>query len=308
MVVDSNFDGVNCGNCSGASSEWKVVTNFGFSIFTTLDEPYLSLARVAVQSLLDFSEHRIHVTAINGRLEWKHERITTDSVRISRMDFERVCYVKTHSSLTSPFDQTLQMDADMIASPSIDEVFGLQPRNAVFPCGALHPFDPVNQLPIMKVLGVTAKTQPYVHATYLFTATSLPFLMELKEVETWFLKRKRFHIKPRPANFDETLLNVLLWKHRVVDAYTDAFDPYFDYFINPTSDILGTSIMNRPVHRYLAHGQKCVQCAVQTLSQMRKMKALNLWTKETPLWNVHVPALSPHNHLVPFEQNAFFEF
>jgi hypothetical protein len=260
-----------------------LVSSKGFVIFTTVNQPYFNLASVAVKSLLRFSKHDVFVVGINGRIPWKHDRILTESVSLSKPNFENICYLKTQSSLLSPFQQSLQMDADMVASPSIDKVFDLERSKSSFPKGALHPFDPVNQLGLMKLLGVSAKTQPYVHATYLYDMNSVPFLEEVAEIERWIIKRRFFGMGYTPPNFDETILNVALWKHRAYDSFIETYDPSFESFLEPRGDRTMKEIFGFPVHRHIMHGQKCPTCAAETLTRLDEMNQKGQWSNSADI-------------------------
>jgi hypothetical protein len=260
-----------------------LMSSKGFVLFTTVNHPYLNLASVAVKSLLRFSKHDVFVVGINGKIPWKHDRILTESVSLSKPNFENICYLKTQSSLLSPFHQSVQMDGDMIASPSIDNVFDLERSKSPFPKGSLHPFDPVNQLGLMKLLGVTAKTQPYVHATYLYDRTSIPFLEEVAEIERWILKRRFFGIGYSPPNFDETILNVALWKHGAYDAFIETYDPYFEGFLNPKGNRTMREIFGFPVYRHISHGQKCPTCASSTLARLEQLHLQGKWSNSADI-------------------------
>lgn len=255
-----------------------MVSSKGFVLFTTVDQPYLNLTFIAVKSLLRFSKHDIFVLGINGEIPFKHKRISTETVNLKKSNFENICYIKTQSSLISPFSQSLQMDSDMIASPDVDKIFDLERSNSRFPKGALHPFDPVNQKTLMKLLGVTSKTQPYVHATYLFNKTQRPFLEEVAEIERWITNRKFFGLGYSPPNYDETILNVALWKHDAYEAFVPTYDPYIERFLNPEGDRTMKEIYGYPVYRYIAHGQKCPECALQTLQRLESIYEKGEWS------------------------------
>jgi hypothetical protein len=73
-----------------------------------------------------------------------------------------------------------------------------------FPLSPRHPGDPADYVSFMKRYNVTRRTTPYIHAHIIWTFRALPFLRSAQSL----LREGGFH----KANYDETAINVMLWK------------------------------------------------------------------------------------------------
>lgn len=263
--------------CFWPASERLEFAHRGYSLFTTSDARYGQLTRVLVDSLLAFSSHPIHVTVLGGDWQYDHPRVTSTQLRLRAHRFELICYSKMAASVLSPFAQVAQLDSDMVASPDIDLLFEGHDAGTAFPMGALHPQDPNNQAQLSRLLGVRVKSQPYVHATYLVGQEAREFMMSCLDIADWLVARRRFGFGYRPENFDETVLNVNLWRCGATSSYLPSFDPYFSAFVRPHAP--NGAPWDRHC-RLVAHGLKCPRCASHLFESLVQVAAHGGWGSE----------------------------
>ena len=197
----------------------------GFVTFVNADPTYSALNDILIESVLNFTDLPIEVNSINFNFKHSSERVYCKRINIQTEDYSNICYAKTTASLNTNFDVALQLDSDMIITKESVQLFDLIDPDERFVLGSLHPKDPCNQGNIMSYYGIDKKTQPYIHATYLFTKNSKDFLSEVEEMKNHLIKKQI-----TPINFDETILNCALWKHNRKTSFTDCYDPYFELF------------------------------------------------------------------------------
>jgi hypothetical protein len=119
------------------------------------------------------------------------------------------------------------IEADDILAPRCDEVQQFLSRIDTIPLSPIHQSNPDVPDSFMNPLGVYTKTQPYVHGHVLFTDKTLPF------IEEWF----DACMKSTGHCWDESALNCILWKHRVMDHYLPIIDPHFGDFYEPREEV-----------------------------------------------------------------------
>jgi hypothetical protein len=245
----------------------------GYVTFVNGNPKYIELTKVLVESVLSFSKYELEVFCINADFPLSHPRLIKRRVDVVKENFSTICYCKLYASSNSSFNHAVQLDADMILTKDADTLFDKYSSINELPLGSLHPADPHNQASIMDILGVKEKTQPYIHATYIFSKASKPFLNECWEVSQYLLSKDVV-----PANMDETILNVLLWKYGSID-YANTYDPYCDCFCLHclNSDLSETSVKacanayNYPIDYFICHGEKNVTKAWNILNRLKKM-------------------------------------
>jgi hypothetical protein len=225
----------------------------GFVTFVNAHPNYCALNDILIESVLSFTDLPIEVNSINFDFKHSSQRVHCKRIDVQTEDYANICYAKTTASLNTSFDIALQLDSDMIITKEAVGLLSLIQPDERFVLGSLHPHDPCNQTNIMSYYGINEKTQPYIHATYLFTKNSKDFLSEVKEMQNHLMKKGI-----TPINFDETILNCALWKHNRKTCFTDCFDPYFEVFSEFTTDKLlsdGYGTLSK-VKRLICHGCK----------------------------------------------------
>lgn len=222
----------------------------GYNIFIDTNPVYLELMNILIESILAFSNKDIEVFSINSDYKHSSNRITNYRVNLPEVNFATICYTKIYASLNSSFDFGIQLDGDFIITKEMDKLFEDAKTITNTPLGSLHPSDPNNQFQLMKYLGVTRKTQPYVHATYLYSKDCKPFFQECYDLSQ-YLYKNNFN----PPNYDETILNTMLWKYGS-KRFVDTYDPYFGYFLDKTKKEEHGYDFIENVNFYSCHGIK----------------------------------------------------
>ena len=189
------------------------------------DEAFFPLLRVLIDSVEAFSTRPIIAYGINADLPWPETpQLITRRIDArprwwrSTFQIREVWRLKSRAIFESNLSRGVYVDSDSVLNRGIDQLFDWSARVGSYPLCPRHPQDPDNQQHEMRELGVTAKSMPYVHAHVIFAASCRPFL------EEWDRECER--LAPSAPVGDETVLNVLLWKHGARD-YLPAYDPYF---------------------------------------------------------------------------------
>jgi len=222
----------------------------GYVTFVNDNKKYIDLTDILVESILEFSKYDIEIFSINYKYNHSSNRVHNRIINLDIVNYDTICYSKLYSTFNSMFDYGVQLDADMIITKEADNLFEDCIKIKNTPLGSLHPHDPNNQQNIMEFLNVKEKTQPYVHATYLFSNSCKLFLEECYKISQELLK-----LKIRPSNLDETIYNVMLWKYGSVD-YVDCYDPMYDVFLAHDAKEFGGYRDMKKINYYICHGQK----------------------------------------------------
>lgn len=234
----------------------------GYVTFINDNPLYRSLLDILVESVIQFSSKEIEVFSINFDYKHSSDRVINKRINLNSVNFETICYSKIYSSLNSEFDNGIQLDCDFILTDKMDILFDQCKEIKEYPIFSLHPKDPNNQENIMDLLNVKTKSQPYVHATYLFSKKNNDFLQECYDFSKYCLKN---NIKP--VNFDETIFNVFLWKYCVKNSWINPYDIYYENFINHNPIGYGTEI-----NFYSCHGCKDISLAKNIFENIRTKK------------------------------------
>jgi len=256
----------------------------GVVVFATPDEPYATLTRILAQSVLEFTSMGVLIAGLGQSIPFRHPRVDSIPIFLSSYNLESIYYAKFEASLASPFDLSIQVDCDMVASPELSDLVDLADSRSLFPQAAQHPHDPDNQGRLMQLLSVSHKSQPYAHGTYLYARNARPFLEECKSVGRWIRDRRRGPFGYRPNNFDETILNVMLWRHGATGTLLPWFDPYHEFFASP-EPLAGTHSLPRDFKymRAFSHGQKCPDCAEARFEEIRTAVSSGQWNHGTQM-------------------------
>ncbi len=221
----------------------------GFVTFATKN--YFPLLRVLLDSVHYFSTRPIVVYGVNDDIPFSYQDYPRMIKRRLDIDFkkESIFYTKPRIILESKILKGIYVEADDIIYKGVDALFEQCRLIEKYPLCPRHVSDPDNQQNIMHALGVSKKSMPYVHGHVIFSNSCMPFIRE------WYKTCLALH-DLRPANWDETILNVLLWRYNVT-KYADVFDPsyrWLDYFL--AGDIPPRLYPFSNVHCYMFHGCK----------------------------------------------------
>lgn len=244
--------------------------NIGYTTFVNNNDTYIKLTDIFVESVLEFSKFNVEIFSINFDYKYKlyNDRIIYRRIDLPIVNFATICYSKLRSSYESYFDYGLQCDADMIITPDSDILFENCKNIIDTPLGSYHPSQFINNgiKQIMKLLAVEINTQPYLHATYLFSNSCKLFLKECYDISQNFLKKGI-----NPINYDETIYNVMMWKYNKTNSYVSCYDPYYKYFLNEVENEEYDKI---DVYRYICHGCKDIQESTHILEKIKNKKYL----------------------------------
>lgn len=243
--------------------------NKGYVTFINKNEKYLKLLDILVESVLLFSTKKIEVFSINFDYTHSSDRVINKRINLSEESFSNICYSKLYSSFNSEFDYGIQLDSDFIITNKMDDLFNNLELVEDLPLGSLHPDDPNNQKNIMSYLGVNVKTQPYVHATYLFSNKSKPFLEDCYKLSQELISKNI-----TPQNYDETILNVMLWKNNS-ERWLDTYDPYFEFFIERDREKIRNYNWMKNVNFYSCHGIKDPEYAKKIFEKIKNNEFSN---------------------------------
>lgn len=195
----------------------------GFVTFATSN--YFSLLEVLLDSIKVFSTRPIVAFGINSDIPFSKEKYPFLIKKRINVDLQRINIfsLKPRIIYQSGIRYGIYVEADDIVNYGVDNLFERCKRVHQFPLCPIHPKDPNDQENFMQAMGVSKKSMPYVHAHVLYSYRCLPFISE------WY--RKCLKYQHLGANYDETVLNVLLWKYNVQDL-TNLYDPKYKAFIN----------------------------------------------------------------------------
>jgi hypothetical protein len=97
------------------------------------------------------------------------------------------------------------METDDVVNYNVDLLFDvLHVWPYPLPLSPRHPDNPNNYDHFMRAFNVSKRTTPYMHAHMIWNYRAMPFLRNLQAL----LRQGHF----RGANFDESAVNVMLWR------------------------------------------------------------------------------------------------
>lgn len=237
--------------------------NTGFVTYINSNKKYLDLSNIMIESVLKFTDLKIEVNAINFDYSHDSNRVISKRINTPNESFNIICFSKILACIQSEFDYGLQLDADCIVTPEIVKVFNQENYTNIngYVLAPKHPQYPTHSEHLIKYFNAP-QTQPYVHAsTFLFNASSKNFLIETYNNCHNALNNGIF----LPAQ-DESILNVTLWKHKVIDKYLDYIDPYYEIFLNRQTE---KQFYDKEVKYYICHGCKDPSLAKSILNQIK---------------------------------------
>ena len=231
-----------------------------FVSFATTD--YFPLLEVTVESIHAFSTRPIIVYGINADVPFdtnKYPRLIKR--RIDKPQNVNIYFQKFNCIIQSNVKYGIYVESDDIVNYRIDDLFTHCRQVTEYPLSPIHPQDPNNQFRLMGILDVKEKTNPYVHGHIIFSERCIPFLKKCYELA--------ISLGNIGANWDETLLNVMLWKYRVHDYYLPVYDPYFETLSNYLQGTQPTTY-SMPVTYHMIHGCKNIHKAQHILEILKE--------------------------------------
>lgn len=258
-----------------------------FVTFAT--DNYFHLLKITLDSVKAFSKKSIIAYGINSDVPFSTEEYPMLTKR--RFDMDRqtlaVYFQKPNiiiDSIKKGLKRGVYIEADDVLNKDVDMLFhsfdGLSESkenssiDSKYPIGhyplcPIHPTDPNNQQNIMTLLEVKDKSMPYVHGHVTFTDKCLPF------AEEWYAQCIKNGMAA--TNYDETILNVLLWKYKCT-KYLNVYDPYYENIHNYVmkKPIDSKEYKNMTVLYYMFHGCKDSNTAGKMLKSLIDFHATNV--------------------------------
>lgn len=226
------------------SSERIVYTPDGLieeAFVTFATENYFPILEVLLNSIEAFSSRPIVVFGINKDVPFSNEKypfMIKKRIDLSSASRTSIFFAKPQVILEAGILRGIYVDADMILNEGFDVLFEHCKRDINYPLSPTFPWEVNNQQLLMQALGVTKKSMQYVHAPLIvFPANCRPFIREWLQVNLDFGNLAVCH--------DETVLNVLLWKHEITDSI-----PLCDPFYALAYDYLDGKTVQHVSHGY----------------------------------------------------------
>ena len=194
---------------------------------TYANHEFKDVLLLLLEGLAHFSSHPVCVVALDSEIE----KAVADFANVisqrrpSPKGSEEMFRAKLQAAVDSPFDKSVLLDADNVPNRDVDALFEIPSEKFHYPLAPRHGCDPQNQAEIMKCLGCVAKTMPYVQANYVFGPRGKEFLAErvLPSYE------KLLECPVDNMNYDETVLNVELWKAGAIYSL-NSFNQFHETF------------------------------------------------------------------------------
>lgn len=176
---------------------------------THCDAAFLPLAGVLAEGLAAFSSRPLVLYAVNTDVDFRYPNLTVR--RLHSPPGNHLTYLKFRAMLDTPTEHGIYLDADHVPTPRVDEIFQLsRPAGEDYPLLPRHPSDLESNLvaDLMEDLQVEEKNLPYLHSCCMsWTPRCRSFLRRC-----WNLSRQFDASGRHPFVWDESLVNVLLWK------------------------------------------------------------------------------------------------
>ncbi len=237
-------------------SQTEPVIEEGFVTFATAD--YFPLLEVTLESVHEFSTRPIVAYGVNADIPFSTEQFPRLIKKRVNVDLSRlnIFAIKPWILLDVNIKYGVYIEADHIANAHVDDLFDFAHAVKEYPLCPYHPQQPDNQQPIMQLLNVTRKSMPYIHAHPLFSPLCRPF------IEEWYQMCLRY-INLAQC-FDETILNVLLWKHNATK-----YVPLYGAFYMRHQGFFEGKNQENPYEYCMIHGCKDPAEARRILKSLR---------------------------------------
>lgn len=223
---------------------------------------YFELLEVTIASVHEFSSRPIIAVGVDADIPFSTEKYPRlIKKRVNSTPNLSLFYQKPRIILESDLDYGIYIEADDILNQGCDDLFNYAYLEREYPLCPCHPHDPNDQQNLMTILGVQKKSMHYVHGHVVFSKKCLPFVQE------WYDHCLTY--RNLASNFDETILNILLWKHEVTELLP-LYDPYFQA-IHEYLPLSLENVRSTPPYCYwsMFHGCKNPEISWKILEELR---------------------------------------
>lgn len=193
---------------------------------TYCDDKYLGLVEVLLEGLTEFSQYPVEVYHCGDGKIHPRERVRVVKVQPLKNTVYGGFLLKAMACTMTELDAYCVLDADSVPTKDVDLLMGLAGEESKNRCPLCvrHHVPPEPNRKVMELVGVAEPGMAYCHAHFVAGKACRPFFNELLELAG--------EVEARgitPSNYDEDLLNVLLWKHGVT-RQTNPWNPSAWYF------------------------------------------------------------------------------
>ncbi|CAF0916704.1 unnamed protein product [Adineta ricciae] len=243
--------------------------NEGFVTYVDNSRLYYNLLIQLLDSIHYFSTRPIIAYGIDIDLDFdtkKYPRLIQR--RLNKSNCGRsVFFCKIHAIIESKLDYGIQIDADSVVNWNIDILFDVIHRWPYsFPLAPRHPTPPNNMDSFFKAFQLDKKNRsmPYVHAQFSWNYRAYPFFIRALR----YMREGNF----LGANYDESAVNVFLWKDRVQHTLC-RIDPFVEYLPAYENQ---EQTCGKSCHAafMIIHGAKDASIARRSFKHLRKLKRL----------------------------------
>ena len=199
--------------------------NEGFVTFSDNNPKYLALLTNLLDSVHYFSSRPVIAYGIDVDLNVNSSQYPRlIKRRLNRKDCgPSIYFCKIYAIIESKLDYGVHLEADSVVNWNVDVLFDVVHRWPYpLPLAPRHPTDPQNYGHFLKQLNMTLynRTTPYIHAQFSWNYRAYPFFRHALQ-----LMRQGYFMG---ANYDETGINVLLWKSKANHTLCK-IDPFHSY-------------------------------------------------------------------------------
>jgi hypothetical protein len=196
----------------------------GFVTFSNNNPKYLALLTNLLDSVHYFSSRPIIAYGIDVDLDLdvnKYPRLIKR--RLNRSDCgSSIYFCKILAIIESKLDYGVHLEADSVVNWNVDILFDVIHRWPYsLPLAPRHPGDPRNYVKFLKnfKLDRNNRTTPYIHAQFSWNYRAYPFFQQALD----YMRQGKFS----GAHYDETGMNILLWKAKANHTLCK-IDPYYE--------------------------------------------------------------------------------
>lgn len=227
----------------------------GFVTFAT--RGYFPILEVLIKSIHTFSSRPIVAFGINDDVPFSTDQYPQLIKKRIDVDLNTyaIYYQKSNIIAKSGIKYGIYVEADDIVNNGIDEMFNWCREIKRYPLCPIHPVDSVASPELLEILGIK-KSMHYVHGHVVFAPSCRYFIQE------WVEACHKYKDIAAKTNFDETILNILLWKHNATE-FLPLFDPYFTTWLDYIQGKRNPNFLY-----YMFHGAKEPSTASQILNDL----------------------------------------
>lgn len=204
--------------------------NFAYVSFVNENPMYINLMQSTIQSILTFSKYPLILYfVVNDFTNYTnpftpHPQVICRVIDTKLTDiFYYKPYVINHA-LENGLQNGYYIESDDVLTPHADNYLISQLAHiTTIPLSPIHPDDVALPWLDYKMASCDKKTQHYIHGHVLFTINTHNFIQE------WLQTCLR-HPNYRYRNNDETVLNLMYWKHNCYNHYLPIIDPWYENF------------------------------------------------------------------------------